>query len=349
MDLRGGRAAQPAGKPAATGPGQPAPAVLVLSRARDAELGEVTRLLRKLGVRCVRVNADELAQADLLVDPGRRLVRLAGQWLAPTVTWIRHFSPRAIEEPTEPASRLFTQDSWHAAADSLADIAGAAIRSSRPGLLTQLRLAAGCGVRVPQTFVTTDPAQAAGLFRGGRVVMKALHQHFVEAAPGRLTGVFPVVMEPGSLADWEAPGPPVIVQEYVEHQAELRVYYVAGQLHGFGVSKREPADLWLDSSQVAVRPVRLTQPVASATRRLAAAFRLHYGAFDFLVDDGSPVFLEVNPDGDWRWIERKIGASPVSEAAAGMLRDLHQARLPVADAPGQPGPGSFSLLSFLAG
>jgi hypothetical protein len=100
---------------------------------------------------------------------------------------------------------------------------------------------------------------------------------------------------------------------------------------------------------VAVRPVRLTQPVASAARTLAAAFRLPYGAFDFLVIDGSPVFLDVNRDGDWRWIERKIGSSSVSEAAAGMLRDLHRARLPVAGAPGQPGLDSFSLLSFLAG
>jgi hypothetical protein len=333
--------------------------VLVLSRARDAELGEVTRLLRKLGIRCARVNADELAQVDLLVDPGRRLVRLAGQWLAPTVTWIRHFSPRAIEAPAaevlaaevlaEPAGRLFVQDSWHAAADSLADVSGVTIGSGRPGLLAQLRLAASCGVRVPQTFVTTDPAQAAGLMSSGRVVVKALHQHFVEAAPGRLTGVFPVVIEPGSLPDGAEPGPPVIVQEYVEHQAELRVYYVAGQLHGFEISKRDPADLWLDSSRVAVTVVRLSQPVANAARTLATAFRLLYGAFDFLMCDGAPVFLEVNPDGDWRWIERKIGSAPVSEAAAQMLRDLHQARLPAAGAAGQPGPDSFSLLSFLAG
>lgn len=349
MDMRAGRAAPRTGRPATAGPEQPALGVLVLSRARDAELGEVARLLRKLGIFCVRVNADDLAQADLLVDPRRRLVRLAGQWLAPTVTWIRHFSPRAIEEPAEPASRLFTQDSWHAAADSLADISAVAIRSGRPGLLTQLRLAASCGVRVPRTFVTTDLARAADLFSGGLVVVKALDQHFVEAAPGQLTGVFPVVMKPVSLADEGAAGPPVIVQEYVEHQAELRVYYVAGQLHGFAVSKQDPADLWLDSSRVAIRPVRLTQPVASAARRLAAAFRLPYGAFDFLIADGSPVFLEVNPDGDWRWIERKIGSSPVSEAAAGMLRDLHQAQLPVAGAAGQPGSDPFSLLSFLAG
>jgi hypothetical protein len=54
------------------------------------------------------------------------------------------------------------------------------------------------------------------------------------------------------------------------------------------------------------------------------------------------VFLEVNPDGDWSWAETLSGAAPVTAAAAGMLCDLHRARLPA-------GPGQFSLLGFLAG
>ena len=88
-----------------------------------------------------------------------------------------------------------------------------------------------------------------------------------------------------------------------------------------------------------------TSVADTAAGTLATAFRLHCGAFDFLVCDSEPVFLEVNPGGDWRWIEHKIGSSRVSEAAARMLRDLHQAQPLVAGTPREP----FSLLSFLAG
>jgi hypothetical protein len=316
----------------------------MLSRAHDSELGAVARLLRKIGVPCVRLNADELASAGLLVDPACRIARLAGQWVVPAVTWIRHFSARAIEDPLGPVHQLFTQDSWTAAADSLAGISAVAIRSCQPDTITQLRLAAQHGVRVPQTYLVTDPSQLAGLFPGQRVIVKPLHQHFVEAAPGLLSGVFPLIMPSGDLAG-QSPGPPVVVQEYIEHQAELRVYYVAGSLHGFEISKRAPASPWLDDPEVTARPVPVSRAVAGAAETIASAFRLRYGAFDFLLRDGEPVFLEVNAAGDWRWIERKTGSSPVSEAVARMLRDLHQAQLLEAGAPREP----FSLLSFLAG
>ena len=181
------------------------------------------------------------------------------------------------------------------------------------------------------------------------MIVKALHQHFVEAAPGWLTGVFPVVVPRADLGHWSEPGPPVIVQEFVEHEAELRVYDVNGQLHGFEIIKEAPADPWLSGARVQARLVRLPPAVATAARVLASAFGLRYGAFDFLVRAGSPVFLEVNPDGDWRWAEIRSGSSPVTAAVARMLCDLHREQLPAAGSRGGPDPGSFSLLAFLAG
>lgn len=346
MDLR------PPGVPARAGPpggprapaGPPQPGVLLLSRVRDPGLDAVQRLLRRAGVPVARINADELATADLVVDPARRAACLAGRWLTPTVTWIRHFSPRAIrgQAAGSRATRLFAQDSWHAAASALAAISGAAIEPARPGLLAQLGTAARCGIAVPRTVVSTDPARAAGLLAGDQVIVKALHEHFVEAAPGRLTGAFPVVVPRASLAGWPPGGPPVIVQEYLPHDAELRVYAVHGHLHGFAVTKAAPADPWLNRARLGARLVDLPAAAAVAAHALAAAFGLRYGAFDFLVRDGAPVFLEVNPDGDWSWAETLSGTAPVTAAAARMLCDLHRARLPA-------GPGAFSLLGFLAG
>jgi hypothetical protein len=347
LDLRppSARPSPPARPAPPGGPaGPPEPGVLLLSRVRDPGLDAVQRLLRRAGVPVTRINADELATADLVVDPARRAACVAGRWLAPTVTWIRHFSPRAVEGQATGtrAVRLFAQDSWHGAASALAAISGAAIGSARPGILAQLDTAARCGVAVPRTVVSTSPARAAGLLGGDQVIVKALHEHFVEAAPGRLTGVFPVVVPRASLAGWPAAGPPVIVQEYVPHEVELRVYAVHGRLHGFAVTKAAPADPWLDRARVGARRTGLPAAVAAAAHALTAAFGLRYGAFDFLVRDGAPVFLEVNPDGDWSWAETLSGAAPVTAAAAGMLCDLHRARLPA-------GPGQFSLLGFLAG
>ncbi|MET9402395.1 hypothetical protein [Kitasatospora sp. NPDC002965] len=321
---------------------RPAPAVLLLSRACDGGLEPVQGLLGSAGVRSERLNADELGAADLLVDPERRAVRLNGRWLTPTVTWVRHFSASAIESTGDPARTVFLRESWQAAADQLAAVSGTAIRATGPGLLAQLDLARHHRIAVPRTVLTTDPQRARGAFDCPRLVVKAAHHHFVEPEPGRLNGIFPVVVERDDPAadPGPGPGPPVIVQEYVEHEAELRVYHVAGRLHAFRIGKTSPADPWTAPERVGAEPVRTPPAVASATRTLAAAMALRYGAFDFLISAGGPVFLEVNPDGDWLWAEQRAGTAPVTTAVAAMLAALHREALPT--------PGPFDLLGFLS-
>ncbi|WP_380283346.1 hypothetical protein [Kitasatospora purpeofusca] len=305
----------------------PEPCVLLLSRACDTDLDPVVRLLAGAGVCTVRLNAEELAATSLTLGADGRSVRLNGRPLTPTVTWIRHFAPSAVAAAAPDSARTaFLRDSWQEAAGQLAALCGTAIRPDRPGVLCQLRLARRCGVAAPRTVLTTDPHLVRDAFDGPRVVVKAAHHHFVEPAPGRLHGIFPTVLDRADLAGAPRPGPPVLVQEYVEHEAELRVYFVAGRLHAFEVGKADPADPWAAPERLDVRPLPSPPPaVAAATRALAGAMDLRYGAFDFLLSAGTPVFLEVNPDGDWRWAERRTRSTPVTAAVAAMLAELHRA------------------------
>lgn len=324
------------------------PCVVLLSRSCDAELDAVGGLLAQVGVPAARVNADELAVTDLVVDPGRRAIRRDGRWITPTVVWQRHFSARAIEGSGRPAYDMFLRDSWRAVADQLAALAPAAIGLRSPGRLEQMRVARDRQIAVPRTVVTTEPAAAADLLGHRRpLVVKALDQHFVEAAPGRLSGAFPVTVHPLDLPPAPRPGPPVIVQEYVEHDAELRVYYVDGQLHGFAVGKEGAADPWLAADRVTVRPADLPAPVVAATRALAHGLSLRYGAFDFLLQGDKLFFLEVNADGDWLWAERKARVAPVTRAAARMLCAAHRRYRPSTGTPAGRAADGFDLLSFL--
>lgn len=339
-------------RPQSPGParlaGRPGPCVLLLSRSCDAELAAVQDLLGRAGVPACRIDCDELASCDLIIDPASGTVGLNGQRLIPTVTWIRHFSAGAIEtRPAGPAPGMFLRASWHATASQVAAISGTSVASRRPGLLTQLMLAQRSHVPVPKTIVTTDLASARAAFSCPRLVIKAVHEHFVEAEPGRLTGIFPVVVERRDLPARPCPGPPVAVQEYVEHDAELRAYFAAGRVHAFEVSKDSPAGPWADPDRTQVRHVTPPPAVVAATHALASAMGLRFGAFDFLIRDTAPVFLEVNPDGDWRWAERKSQTMVVTHAAAQMLADLHHAgrrAIPPARGGGRP----FDLLAFLS-
>jgi hypothetical protein len=281
--------------------------VLLVSRAGDRELDLVARRLDQAGVPVARLDAETVASAGLLVDLQRRLIRIDGRWISPTVTWLRHFSYRAVPQGRSLLRRAYAADCWQALADQLDVLSAVMITHREPGLIAQLATARGCGVAVPATVVTTDPGQAAGLVPGSKLVVKALHRHFVEARPGLLHGVFPEIIDASDLHRVPA-GPPVVVQQHIDHEAEIRVYHVLDRIAAaFAVSKSGPADLWLHPELITVRQIEPPPAVAAAASAVAAAMSLDYGALDFLVAGGVPVFLEVNFAGDE---PARLGPSP---------------------------------------
>lgn len=302
---------------------EPAPAVLLVSRSGDSEFGLVRRRLEAAGVSVARLNAETAPSAGLIVDSRRRLIRIDGRWISPTVTWLRHFSHRAMPQGRSTLSRAYAADSWQAFADQLDVLSVAMIGNREPGLLAQLATARTCGVAVPATVVTTDPAQIAAMLPGSKLVIKALHRHFVEARPGLLHGIFPEIIDRRDLRRVPA-GPPVVVQEHIDHDAEIRVHHVQGKVAAaFAISKSDPAEPWLHPDLVKVRQVEPSEALAAAASAVATALSIDYGAMDFLMTGGVPIFLEVNLAGDWRWLETKVRKAPVTAAVAAMLRFKH--------------------------
>jgi hypothetical protein len=351
LDVRGPRVSagdRLTGSPA-PGAARAVPCVLLVSRAGDAELDAVAALLGKIGVGCLRLDAGSLAGTRVLADPGTGVLQVDGYQVMPTVTWVRHFTGRAIEAPIGGPQEMFLRDSWHALVAQLGTVSRAVIPSQGPGLLDQLHIAARLGVRVPRTVATSDLRLARDTVKTQRAVVKALAGHFVEAVPGLLTGVFPEVVATSELdAPWPRPAAPVVVQEYVEHDTELRVYYVRGEVHGFVVAKNAASDPWLDQEQVRVACTSPPPEVRVATRRITEALGLEYAALDFLVRDQTLVFLEANPDGDWRWLEARTGTATVTTAVARMLARRHREHMRALPAATSSISGGFNLLRFLA-
>lgn len=324
--------------------GESDPAVLLVSRARDKELDLVKRRLETAGVSVARLDAETAARARLIIDPHNRLVRIDGRWIRPTVTWLRHFSHRAMPQCRSRLRQAYAADSWQALADQLDVLSATMITHREPGLLAQLATARGCGVAVPATVVAANPAQAGALLPGSKLVIKALHRHFVEARPGLLHGVFPEIIDRHDLRRVPA-GPPVVVQEYIDHDAEIRVYHVHGRVAAaFAITKSGPAEPWLEPERVKARQVDPPDAVAAAASAVAAALSIDYGAMDFLVTGGVPVFLEVNLAGDWRWLETKVREAPVTAAVATMLRVKHEQIA----GPAQASPADVNPVTFLS-
>ncbi|EST38783.1 hypothetical protein N566_05545 [Streptomycetaceae bacterium MP113-05] len=317
--------------------------MLLLTRRGDREATGLALLLRRVGVPVRRLDADGLEHAEIFLGPGPE-VAVNDAVFAPTVTWVRHFSLRAAPRTRPDGEQLLHQDSWTTLAEHLPLISGVTLGDDDPGQMWQRAQASALGVRIPDGLVTTDPVTAAArLPTSRRYVVKVLDRHYVEPEPGRFTWFLPHVVDaPLPLRSLGLPdGTPVMVQEYVEHDTEFRVYVVGTDVIAFEVAKDDPGDVWRHPERVRVRPSAAPPAVTAAVRRLARAWGLRYGAFDFLVDRGEPVFLEMNAHGDWSWFESRSGVDTVTRAAARTVRDLHWA------AAGRSGPPATAVLTFL--
>jgi len=187
--------------------------------------------------------------------------------------------------------------------------------SRKPWQLTQ---AQRLGLAVPRTLVTNDPARARAFARScrpGGTVYKALSATPSDWRETRL--VRRQELARLGLVRYA----PIIFQEYVEG-TDVRATLVGRRIFAAAVHAEEtdyPADFRVVFDRARVEPVALPAPVERRLMRLAGALGLAYAAFDLRRrPDGRYVFLEVNPSGQWLFVERRTG-QPITEAVALLL------------------------------
>ena len=183
----------------------------------------------------------------------------------------------------------------------------------------QLALAARVGLAVPRSCITNDPG-AARAFVLERPEGGTIHKNVVAArALGRTTAV----ARAGDRALFASVRRlPLLFQERVPAAADVRATLVGDEVFAAEIDfpGGRPALDWRPALRRArVRPVRLPSGVEAGLRRLVRELGLVYGAVDLRRrPDGEHVFLEVNPSGQWLFVERRT-RQPITAAVAAAL------------------------------
>jgi glutathione synthase/RimK-type ligase-like ATP-grasp enzyme len=122
---------------------------------------------------------------------------------------------------------------------------------------------------------------------------------------------------------------PVIFQELVPGGRDIRATVVGDQVFAAEIRADQSAyefDFRIDSAHAPISEYRLPEPVQERLLALMRRLGLRYGAADFRVaPDGDHVFLEVNPAGQWLFVEYATG-QPIAAALADLLARLDRSR-----------------------
>lgn len=185
----------------------------------------------------------------------------------------------------------------------------------------QLAAAAGAGLPTPRTLITSDPAAARRFVAGlPRAVYKAFCST-VRGADGRRF-IYTTPVDAADLDDDAVRYTAHQFQEWVEKVYEVRLTVVddrffAARLTGRSADARTDWRSDYDSVDYAVADVPAA--VRNGVTRLLAGLGLRFAAMDFAVRaDGTWVFLDLNPNGQWGWIEHETGL-PICAAIADAL------------------------------
>ena len=186
----------------------------------------------------------------------------------------------------------------------------------------QLPQAPMCGLDVPATVITNDPVEARAF---ADTVGEVIYKPLAQAPPGAGRMVYASVVDRQDLAGADGSGiagTAHMFQERVKHEFAVRLTVVDDRLFAAAIhagSEAAAIDWRSDYDALTYEPVQTPQQVRRGVLKLMETMGLRFGAFDFLVSpDRGWVFLEVNPNGQWAWIETATGL-PIASAIADAL------------------------------
>lgn len=103
---------------------------------------------------------------------------------------------------------------------------------------------------------------------------------------------------------------PWMVQEYIHAEADVTVVFVRDQLFAFELDRRPFLDKTVDWRELPVdetsdnwMPHTLPTDIEKGIFDFMGSLLLHFGRLDFLYNKGCYYFLEVNPNGQWAWLD----------------------------------------------
>lgn len=314
--------------------------VLIFSEPTDVHAQSVMRELARMGETDVHLidfrNMPQRMSVNMAISNGHgsgfELVLPDGKPVrmeSVTACWWRRPQAFALPQGMAPHAHHFAlaelstafQGMWQCS-DALwvNDVVKDAAAAHKPW---QLDMARRIGLSIPDTLITTDPENVRAFWeaRGGEVIYKPFLQTFHSwRETRRLKEEELALLDSLRLA-------PVIFQSLVPGAADLRVTVIGDELLPAAVDIRKMEyKLDVRLNQQAYERHDLPADVSAKLLELMRAIGLHYGAIDLrLTPDGDYVFFEVNPAGQFLFVEHACGL-PISQVLAGHLAQGNKLR-----------------------
>lgn len=179
----------------------------------------------------------------------------------------------------------------------------------------QYNVAKSIGFNIPE-FITSNIKSELQSFcdsKNNNVVLKLHHQDFYQV-DNKYQGLYVNKISSIDLNEFnEKEENPITIQKYVSKKYEVRYTVVDSKHFCCRIDSQASTQTQIDWRRYDIPntphlPIKPPNEIINKVNMMMRELNINYGAFDFIVDKNSKWhFLEVNPMGQWLWIEDLTG------------------------------------------
>ena len=304
--------------------------VLLVTASYDESAQHVSESLDNLGSRSFRLDTDRFpTEVKATFDPDVGLsirdkgtsvhsAQIKSVWyrrnVAPTLPdyisdYEREFCARETKAFLEGALASIPTNRWLSKPSAI-------WRAERK--MYQLAVARELGFNIPPTVVTNDETTAQHFARRREAIAKAVSSGYIDSPDG-YRAMFTTALAPTDVNELEGLClAPVTFQERVRKTADIRVTVIGNDIFAAEIMSQSHESSKTDwrateNPDIEHRSHELPHQLESQCLALVKQLGLAFGAIDLALDEeGQYRFFEINPNGEWLWLEYQLGF-PISE------------------------------------
>lgn len=198
--------------------------------------------------------------------------------------------------------------------------------------IEQLQFAANIGFNIPKTCISSDATTIHNFynFNKGNLIAKAVKHGFYKS--GKQVKVATTHKVEKNFIDniGNYSNIPMILQEKIEKECDIRVTIVGNKVYAAAIHSQDYKETKTDwrlsdlyGIDLKYTKHNLPSKIIESCVKITDYFNLNYSAIDLIYTPKHEYyFLEMNPNGQWAWIEEKLGF-PIRDSIIKFLGCFH--------------------------
>jgi len=307
--------------------------ILIITHKEDFTADFIIKKLNDRGINYYRLNCEDVDKETYSFENNKNFNFNINGINSFDSVWFRRPKLPDLKNVNE-AEKLYLLNDYDTLLDNIYQVIDSKRWLSHPkyvyeaeNKILQLKIAQNIGFKIPDTIITNNHKKLSDFIikHQNNVIIKPIRQGRFLQNEGFKT-IFTNKIDNDkikSLKDFDLT--PSIFQEYVSKEYEIRVTVVANKVFSAKVNSQLKDETKIDwrKEKIPFEIYDLPKSICDKCIEITKHLNLSFGAIDIIKNkNGDYIFLEINPNGQWVWLEMDAGLNISNEIIKFLTSEL---------------------------